>query len=269
MPHWFHQDRYDVPAPMTHLAVSLLVAAAASRDDVFIDCVDQIEPSMSGAWGGTGAEERCGIGVARSVAKAAGTPAEVPIRDVLRQAGVSDWGEFVAEHVVAFGGPYVAEMATFHERDAYRWIRVPALPAPHNPHRLPPELRTSWDRCQRATRYPRPFRRSPQQARDRWIAKHRRTFGPGLAGSWPLTHTDWGHVMSEVRSFLDDSTVGWSRSAVYEWSGGLPDGVGTGFRASLLDPIVCGLDLQALGNGQHRALVMLGQGVEWALVCRY
>src|SRR5690606_28610242 len=97
---------------------------------VLCGCVDQIEPSMAGAWGGSDAEERCGIGVARAVAKAAGTSAEWEVREVLQRAGVVDWYAFVASHVVANAGPYRGDVATFHARRHYRWVAPEDLPVP-------------------------------------------------------------------------------------------------------------------------------------------
>jgi hypothetical protein len=264
---WFHHDLYEVSSPMAHLAVALLSEAATWRDPVFCDLVDQIEPSVSGAWGGDSLEERFGIGVARVVAKAAGTEAEQPVRNVLLRAGVSDWGVFVATHVAPNAGPYAASVATFRSREHYRWVAPGDLPAPHNPFRLPPELRSSWDRYQILVRLPRPLRQDPRRVRDRWVRRQRQRRSSAGGPTWRLDTTDWVQVMAAVEQF--DSQGIWTLSAVNEFAGSLEPGVSLGFRASLLDPIVCDPTWGDLGNGQHRALVMLVQQVPAVLVCNH
>jgi hypothetical protein len=248
---------------MAHLAVALLSEVAMWRDPVLCDCVDQIEPSLSGAWGGATTEERFAIGVARVAGKAAGTVAEHRVRDVLVRAGVVDWNLFVATSVVPNAGPYAASVATFRSRNHYRWVPPGDLPAPHNPFRLPGHLRSSWERQQVITRLPWPMRRDPRWVRNRWVLRHRDELGRGALS--PLASTDWGQVMAAVAQF--DAHRTWTPDAVDEFAAGLAPTLARGFVASLRDPIVCDIKLSQLGNGQHRALTMLAQGVPEVLVC--
>lgn len=254
-----------MPGPFGHLAVSLLAAAAESGDPNLVRCVDQIEPAMSGAWGGATFEERCALGVARSVAKSIGQRCETQVCDVLARAGIVDWYEFMSSVVAVKAGPYAPAVAGFHEREDYRWVPVVSLPVPRNPTKLPDDLFDDWERCTRQSRRRPWVRQKDTWVRAKWISGHRNELTPSGHNPWPLANTDWSEVSARVREFYDHET--WSRGRVDEYSSRLPDGVAAGFRATLYDPIVWGVGADRLGNGQRRSLVVLAQGVESVLVC--
>jgi hypothetical protein len=248
---------------MSHLAVSLLSAAAMRRDPVLCDCVDQIEPSLAGAWGGSGAEERFGIGVARSVGKASGTEAEHVVREMLVHSGVADWHLFISEHVVPNAGPYATSIATFQDRSRYQWVDPAGLPAPYDLYRLPDPLRSSWKRQHLRVGLPWPVGRPDRDLRDKWIQRHR----SALSGNpqWPTGSVDWAAVMAAVARF--DAVGTWSPEAVDSFAAGLEPSISRGFVATLREPILLDPKAEQLCTGQHRALAALVQGVPRVLAC--
>jgi hypothetical protein len=72
--------------------------------------------------------------------------------------------------------------------------------------------------------------------------------------------------MREVEHVWSHRDTGWTRDAVYTYAKTLPADVARGVISATIEPVVWHPLSATLGNGQHRVLAMLIQGVDRVLV---